>query len=117
MTDSHTHTITLTRYGIAEVMKWCTKRNNNNIPGTDAPAFQRMQAELDAVPKASDYFTLDNYWKVPVEIAYTHEEIHPVDRCLYDNPNAAGDQNPAVRYRFWVECHANDSVGAGEEKK
>ena len=38
-----THKITLTRYGIAEVLKWCIERNHKNIPGRDSAAFQRMQ--------------------------------------------------------------------------
>lgn len=117
MAHAHTHAIPLTRYGIAEVMKWCITRNHKNIPGTDAPAFKQMQAELDAVPKSADYFTLDNYWKASIPVEFTDDEIRTVDRCLYENPNAESNQNPAIRYRFWVDCHANDSVGAGEEKK
>ena len=117
MAESHTHKIALTRYGIAEVMKWCIKLNHKNIPGTDAPAFKRMQAELDAIPKAADYFTLDQFWKEPVTIEFTDEEIHTVDRCLYDNPNAESNQNPSIRYRFWVDCNAKDSAGAGKDKK
>ncbi len=35
-------------------------------------------------------------------IEFTDEEIHTVDRCLYDNPNAENNQNPPIRYRFWV---------------
>jgi len=38
-----THKITLTRYGIVEVLKWCIERNHKNIPGRDSAAFQRMQ--------------------------------------------------------------------------
>jgi len=105
MGESHTHKITLTRYGIAEVLKWCLERNHKQIPGTDAPAFQRMKAELEALPKSSDYFTLDQFWKEPVTLEFTDEEIHTVDRCLYDNPNAESNQNPPIRYRFWVDCN------------
>ena len=114
MAESHTHKIVLTRYGIAEVMKWCVKLNHKNVPGTDAPAFKRMQAELDAIPKAADYFMLGLFWKEPVTIEFTDEEIHTVDRCLYDNPNAESTQDPAMPYRLWFECYA---AGAGKEKK
>src|SRR5207247_9808969 len=94
-----THKITLTRYGIAEVLKWSSERNHKNIPGTDSAAFQRMQGELKKKPDSSDYFTLHQFWKEPVTIEFTDEEIHTVDRCLYDNPNAENSQNPASRYR------------------
>jgi hypothetical protein len=110
MAEQHTHKITLTRYGIADVLKWCIDRNHKKIPGTDSAAFQRMQAELKARPASSDYFTLDQYWKEPVTIEFTDEEIHTVDRCLYDNPNAENNQNPAIRYRFWVDCKHEKST-------
>ncbi len=61
-----THKITLTRYGIAEVLKWCIERNHKNIPGTDSAAFQLMQGELKKKPDSSDYFTLHQFWKEPV---------------------------------------------------
>lgn len=104
MAKPHTHTITLTRYGMAEVLKWCIERNHKNIPGTDSSAFQRMIKEVKNLPASSDYFTLDQYWKQPVAIEFTDEEIRTVDRCLYENPNAESNQNPSIRYRFWVPC-------------
>ena len=113
-----TRKITLTRYGIAEVLKWCLDRNHKQIPGTDGPAFQRMQQELKAKPNTSDYFTLDQFWKQPVTIEFTEEEIHTVDRCLYDNPNAESAQNPAIRYRFWTGLEgAAQSADSDKEQK
>ncbi len=53
-------------------------------------------------PETSDYFTLHELWKEPVTIEFADEELHTVDRCLYDNPNAENNQNPPIRYRFWV---------------
>jgi hypothetical protein len=118
MTDvsTHTHPITITRYGIAEVLKWCVDRNHKQITGTDTAAFQRMKAELQNRPVSSDYFTLDQYWKQPVTIDFTDDEIRTVDRCLYENPNAENNQNPAIRYRFWVPCDgAKNAVAAAKE--
>jgi len=113
-----TRKITLTRYGIAEVLKWCIDRNHKQIPGTDGPAFKQMQQELQAIPTSSDYFTLHQFWKQPVTIEFTEEEIHTVDRCLYDNPNAENTQNPAIRYRFWVEPDGSSQPsGSGKEHK
>lgn len=112
-----TRTITLTRYGIAEVCKWCIDRNHKEIPGTDTPAFQHMKKELSLKPAAGDYFTMDQYWKLPVAIEFTEEEIRTVDRCLYENPNAEHNQNPAIRYRFWVEPDPEAAVAKGEEQK
>ena len=110
-----THTITLTRYGIAEVLKWCIDRNHKQIPGTDAPAFQRMKQELKAQPISSDYFTQDQFWKQPVAIEFTDEEVRTVDRCLYENPNAESNQNPAIRYRFWVQVESQQPAAKGED--
>ncbi len=111
-----TRTITLTRYGIAEVLKWCIERNHKQIPGTDSPAFQRMIAEIKAQPASSDYFTLDQFWKQPVAIEFTEEEIRTVDRCLYENPNAESNQNPAIRYRFWAEPDGSSQpTGSGKD--
>lgn len=112
-----THKITLTRYGIAEVLKWCIERNHKNIPGTDSAAFQRMQEELKKKPDTSDYFTLHQFWKEPVTIEFADEEIHTVDRCLYDNPNAENNQNPAIRYRFWVATENAKEAETQMEKK
>src|SRR5437899_12638085 len=97
-----THKITLTRYGIAEVLKWCIERNHKNIPGTDSAAFQRMQEEMKKKPETSDYFTLHQFWKEPVTIELAYEELHTADRCLYDNLNADNNQNPPIRYRICV---------------
>jgi len=100
----HTHKITITRYGIAEVLKWCVDRNHKQITGTDTPGFAKMKKELTDRPASSDYFVLDQYWRHPVTIEFTDEEIRTVDRCLYENPNAESNQNPSIRYRFWVDC-------------
>jgi hypothetical protein len=112
-----THKITLTRYGIAEVLKWCIERNHKNIPGTDSSAFQRMQEELKKKPDTADYFTLHQFWKEPMIIEFTDEEIHTVDRCLYDNPNAENNQNPTIRYRFWVAMESAKEADTKMEKK
>jgi hypothetical protein len=112
---ARTRKITLTRYGIAEVIKWCIDRNHKQIPGTDSAGFKRMQAELKAKPDSSDYFVLDQFWKKPVTFEFTEEEIHTIDRCLYDNPNAESTQNPAIRYRFW-EGLEGASQTAGSDK-
>ena len=101
---AHTHKITITRYGIAEVLKWCVDRNHKQITGTDSPGFMHMKKELKDRPVSSDYFVLDQYWRHPVTIEFTDEEIRTVDRCLYENPNAESNQNPSIRYRFWVDC-------------
>ena len=110
-----TRKITLTRYGIAEVLKWCIDRNHKQIPGTDTAGFQRMQQEMKSKPETSDYFTLDQFWKQPVTFEFTEEEISTIDRCLYDNPNAESTQNPAIRYRFWTGL-AGDAHSAGQDK-
>lgn len=112
---NHTHPITITRYGIAEVLKWCVDRNHKSIAGTDSAAFQRLKNELANKPASSDYFTLDNYWKQPITIEFTDDDIRTIDRCLYENPNAENNQNPAIRYRFWIECNAKIPVAAGKE--
>jgi hypothetical protein len=112
---NHTHQITITRYGIAEVLKWSVDRNHKQITGTDSPAFQRMKQEMSSRPASSDYFLLDQYWRQPVTIEYTDEDIRTIDRCLYENPNAESNQNPPIRYRFWVDCNANQPAGAGKE--
>ena len=70
--------------------------------GVDSPTNASLMLELKKKPDSSDYFTLHQFWKEPVTIEFTDEEIHTVDRCLYDNPNAENNQNPAIRYRFWV---------------
>jgi len=113
---AHTHAITITRYGIAEVLKWCIDRNHKAISGTDTPGFTKMKNELTTRPVSSDYFLLDQYWKQPVTIEFTDEEIRTVDRCLYENPNAESNQNPSIRYRFWVEC-ANTKNPEGVTKE
>lgn len=109
-----TRTITLTRYGIAEVLKWCIDRNHKEIPGTDTPAFQHMKKELSSKPAAGDYFTMDQFWKQPVAIEFTEADIRTVDRCLYENPNAEFNQNPAIRYRFWIEPDSKEAAAKGE---
>lgn len=111
-----TRKITLTRYGIAEVLKWCIDRNHKQIPGTDSAAFQRMQQELKAKPDTADYFTLHQFWKQPVTIEFTEEEIHTIDRCLYDNPNAENTQNPAIRYRFWTGLEGAQETAQSEKE-
>ncbi len=113
---AHTHTITITRYGIAEVLKWCVDKNHKQIPGTDTPGFAHMKKELETRPASSDYFVLDQYWRKPITIEFTDEEIRTVDRCLYENPNHESNQNPPIRYRFWVDC-ANDKASDGKAKE
>jgi len=112
-----TRKITLTRYGIAEVLKWCIDRNHKQITGTDGPAFQRMQQELKSMPNSSDYFTLDQFWKQRVTIEFTEDEIHTVDRCLYDNPNAESNQNPSIRYRFWEAAEIGPKPAESDKGK
>ena len=113
---AHTHTITITRYGIAEVLKWCVEKNHKQIPGTDTPGFAHMKKELTARPASSDYFLLDQYWRQPIAIEFTDEDLRTIDRCLYENPNHESNQNPPIRYRFWVDC-ANDNAPDGKAKK
>jgi hypothetical protein len=93
--------IELTMYGIAEVLKWCIERNNGRIPGVDTAGFKKMQALLAERPQVNDYFTLDQFWKKPVVLELTKEEVETVDRCLYDIPNFENVQLPQIRHKFW----------------
>jgi hypothetical protein len=40
-----------------------------------------------------------------------------VDHCLYDNPNAENNQNPPIRYRFWVAAENAKEAETQMEKK
>ena len=62
--------IDLTMYGIAEVLKWCIERNNGRVAGVDTAGFKHMQALLAERPQATDYFTLDQFWKKPITLEY-----------------------------------------------
>ena len=93
--------IELTMYGIAEVLKWCIDRNNGRIDGVDTAGFKRMQALWAERPQVNDYFTLDQFWKKPVVLELTKEEVETIDRCLYDIPNFENVQLPQIRHKFW----------------
>jgi len=95
--------ITLTMYGVAEVVKWCVDRNNGRIPGVDTEGFKTMQTLLAEKPKAADYFTLDQFWKKKVVLELTEEEVKTIDRCLYDIPNLDSVQLPQIRHKFWPQ--------------
>ena len=96
-------TIELTMYGVAEVVKWCIDRNNGRVPGTDTAGLKKMQALLNEKPQSSDYLTLDQFWKKAVNIELTEDEIHVIDRCLYDIPNFDNVQLPQIRHKFWPQ--------------
>jgi hypothetical protein len=98
--------IDLTMYGIAEVLKWCIERNNGRIGGVDTAGFKRMQALLAERPQATDYFTLDQFWKKPVTLELSKEEVETIDRCLYDIPNLENVQLPQIRHKFWPKQSA-----------
>lgn len=93
--------IELTMYGIAEVLKWCIERNNGRIAGVDTAGFKQMQTLLSERPQVNDYFTLDQFWKKPVTLELTKEEVETIDRCLYDIPNFENVQLPQIRHKFW----------------
>jgi hypothetical protein len=93
--------IELTMYGIAEVLKWCIDRNNGRVAGVDTAGFKHMQALLSERPQVNDYFTLDQFWKKPVTLELTKEEVETIDRCLYDIPNFENVQLPQIRHKFW----------------
>ena len=94
-------TIELTMYGVAEVVKWCIDRNNGRVPGADTAGLKTMQALLSEKPQGGDYATLDQFWKKAVRIELTEDEIHVIDRCLYDIPNLDNVQLPQIRHKFW----------------
>lgn len=96
-----TEHITVTMYGIAEILKWCIDRNHGRIPGVDTAGFKTMQALLAQRPKSGDYFTFDQFWKKSVVVDLTPEEIATIDRCLYDLPNLENVQLPQIRHKFW----------------
>lgn len=96
-------TIELTMYGVAEVVKWCIDRNNGRVPGTDTAGLKKMQALLNEKPQGGDYMTLDQFWKKPVKIELTEDEIQVIDRCLYDIPNFDNVQLPQIRHKFWPQ--------------
>lgn len=98
---SDTVKIELSMLGVAEVVKWCIKRNNGRIPGVDSPGIQKLQEALAEKPKSGDYFTLDQFWKTRRVFEFTKEEIETIDRCLYDIPNFDGAQLPQIRFKFW----------------
>ena len=98
--------IELTMYGIAEVLKWCIDRNKGRIPGTDTEGFKKMQALVAEKPQASDYFTLDQFWKKKVVLEFTKEEVDLIDRCLYDIPNFDSVPLPQIRHKFWPQQSA-----------
>jgi hypothetical protein len=93
--------IELTMYGIAEVLKWCIDRNNGRVAGIDTVGFKHMQTLLAERPQVNDYFTLDQFWKKPVTLELTKEEVETIDRCLYDIPNFENVQLPQIRHKFW----------------
>ena len=93
--------IELTMYGIAEVLKWCIERNHGRIAGVDTAGFKQMQTLLAQRPQVIDYFTRDQFWKKPVTLELTKEEVETIDRCLYDIPNFENVQLPQIRHKFW----------------
>ncbi|MBD0305481.1 MAG: hypothetical protein ICV76_02875 [Nitrospiraceae bacterium] len=99
--------IELTMYGIAEVLKWCVDKNNGRIPGVDTEGFKKMKALLGERPQASDYFTLDQFWKKSVVLELTPQEVETIDRCLYDIPNFENVQLPQIRHKFWPKQTAS----------
>lgn len=100
---SATQKVSLTMYGIAEVLKWCLDNNNGRIPGVDTAGFKKMQALLAEKPQSTDYFTLDQFWKKNVDLDLTEDEISTIDRCLYDIPNFDNVPLPQIRHKFWPQ--------------
>lgn len=98
-----TQKVSLTMYGIAEVLKWCIDKNNGRVPGVDTAGFKTMQTLLAEKPQSADYFTLDQFWKKSVELELTPEEISTIDRCLYDIPNFDNVPLPQIRHKFWPQ--------------
>lgn len=98
-----TQKISLTMYGIAEVLKWCIDRNNGRIPGVDTEGFKKMQTLLAGKPQSGDYFTLDQFWKKSVTLELTTDEVNTIDRCLYDIPNFDNVPLPQIRHKFWPQ--------------
>jgi len=103
MSDTKKRKIDLTMLGVAEILKWCIKKNNGRIPGVDTEVIKKMQAALAEKPTGVDYFTLDKFWKKRMVFEFTPDEIATIDRCLYDIPNFDGAQLPQIRYKFWPE--------------
>lgn len=99
-----TQKVSLTMYGIAEVLKWCIDKNNGRIPGVDTAGFKKMQALLAERPQNGDYFTLDQFWKKTVTLDLTLDEIATIDRCLYDIPNFDNVPLPQIRHKFWPQA-------------
>ncbi len=99
--------VELTMYGIAEVLKWCIDRNKGRVPGVDTPGFKKMQALLDEKPKTGDFFVFDQFWKKPVMLDLTPEEVATIDRCLYDIPNFDNVPLPQIRHKFWPQQNAS----------
>ena len=93
--------ITITMYGVAEILKWCVDKNNGRIPGVDTEGFQHMKASLAEKPDKGDYFTFDKFWKTSKTFEFTTQEVATIDQCLYDIPNLEGKQLPQIRYKFW----------------
>ncbi|MBM4123344.1 MAG: hypothetical protein FJ246_00070 [Nitrospira sp.] len=93
--------IELTMYGVAEVLKWCIDKNKGRVSGVDTEGFKKMQALLAEKPTTGDYFALDQFWKKPVVLELTPEEVETIDRCLYDIPNFENVQLPQIRHKFW----------------
>lgn len=93
--------IELTMYGIAEVIKWCIDKNHGRVPVADTDGFKKMQALLTEKPQSNDYFSLDQFWKKPVVMELTEDEVATIDRCLYDIPNMDNVQLPQIRHKFW----------------
>ena len=106
--------VELTMYGLAEVLKWCIGKNQGRIPGTDTAGFKRMQELLAQKPATGDYFALDQFWKKPVVLELTKEEIETIDRCLYDIPNMENVQLPQIRHKFWPQNLRPITAGTAE---
>lgn len=100
---SATQKVSLTMYGIAEVLKWCHDKNNGRIPGVDTAGFKKMQAFLAEKPQSGDYFALDQFWKKSVDLDLTEDEVATIDRCLYDIPNFDNVPLPQIRHKFWPQ--------------
>ncbi|MFO0774860.1 MAG: hypothetical protein U0172_09365 [Nitrospiraceae bacterium] len=101
---SATQKVSLTMYGIAEVLRWCHDRNNGRIPGVDTAGFKKMQALLAEKPQGADYFALDQFWKKSIDLDLTEDEIAMIDRCLYDIPNFDNEPLPQIRHKFWPQA-------------
>lgn len=98
---SNTVNITISMYGIAEVLHWCHDRNQGRIGGVDTAGFEKMKACLAEKPQSGDYFTLDQFWKKTVTLELTEDEVATIDRCLYDIPNFDNEPLPQIRHKFW----------------